>query len=144
MANKKNAAQVRTFATGANRHVDTGKFDFDGFLSPLAMDAFATYMHFNRNLPDGSVRDSDNWQRGIPMDVYRKSMWRHFYDSWRVLRGYTIKENIIWALCGILFNVQGMLHELIKSDSDLVENCREHMEAERAKAWAKLKIKRAA
>src|SRR5262245_10789194 len=96
-------AVLRQFDTGANRDTDKGKYDYDGFLSPLAIEAFGAYMHFNRSIADGTFRDADNWQRGIPQDVYRKSLWRHWFDSWRALRGYPIKENVVWALCGVLF-----------------------------------------
>jgi hypothetical protein len=133
---------VRVFATGANRNADHGKLDYDGFLSPLALEAFATYMHFNRLLPDGSLRDSDNWQKGIPEPVYRKSMWRHFIDVWRALRGYPIKENIVWALCGLLFNVQGILHERLKADPALLDRSLAEMEVRRAAARARRAINR--
>lgn len=128
---------MRTFSTGANRHVDTGKHDLDGFLSPHMIEAFGTYMHFNRLLPDGSVRDSDNWQKGIPQDVYRKSLFRHHDETWRALRGYKIKENIIWALQGIIFNAQGLTHELMKDNPELLGKCLEHMTKDREARWAK-------
>lgn len=113
--------QVRTFDTGANRDSDTGKLDFEGFYSPLVMEAFATYMNFNRELADGSIRASDNWQRGMPLDVYVKSGWRHFFDWWREHRGWPTKEGLVWALCGLLFNVQGYLHEILKANPQLLE-----------------------
>lgn len=105
----------REFVTGANRDTAQGKFDFEGFLSPLALEAYGTYMDFNRHLPDGTLRESDNWQKGIPMPVYVKSGWRHFFDWWREHRGLSSHEGVIWALCGLLFNVSGYLHEYIKS-----------------------------
>lgn len=102
---------VRTFETGANRDVDTGKLDYEGFLSPSVLKRFAEYMHKNRTLRDGSLRDSDNWQKGIPKAVYMKSMWRHFFDVWSGHRKDAIQEE---DLCALLFNVQGMLHEVLK------------------------------
>jgi len=51
---------MRTFKTGATRNDDTGKLDFEGFLSPIALEKFAEYMHKNRIQADGNVRDSDN------------------------------------------------------------------------------------
>jgi hypothetical protein len=77
---------VRTFSTGATRDTDEGKLDFEGFLSPTVLKAFAEYMHEKRKMPDGSLRDSDNWQRGIPVDAYMKSMWRHFSPHQRPSR----------------------------------------------------------
>jgi hypothetical protein len=68
---------------------------------------------------------SDNWQRGIPQEAYRKSMFRHFLDVWAIHRGYkridkidghtlTLKE----ALCALLFNVMGLLHEHLKETNE--------------------------
>jgi hypothetical protein len=106
--------QARYFDTGATRDTDEGKLDFDGFLSPLALRRFAEYMHECRKQSDGKLRDSDNWQKGIPQSVYRKSMWRHFFAVWEKSRR---GEQCITDLCALLFNVQGMLHEQIKEKS---------------------------
>lgn len=105
---------MRQFDTGATRNDDSDELDFEGFLSPLAMQAFAEYMHKNRRLPDGSMRASDNWQSGIPMDSYMKSMMRHMMDVWLIHRGYGSEartDSMTEALCALLFNVQGYLHE---------------------------------
>jgi hypothetical protein len=126
---------LRQFSTGANRDTDQGKYDYDGFLSPLAIEAFGAYMHFNRHLPDGSLRDADNWQLGIPLEVYRKSLWRHHYEAWRGLRGWKIKENVLWALCGVLFNAMGLIHELMKGDPKLLDRSISEMERARTLQW---------
>ena len=102
---------IRKFNTGATRDTAEDKLDYDGFLSPLAVRRFAEYMHKNRLQTDGSLRDSDNWQKGIPQDVYMKSMWRHFMSVWEGHRG--LSNNQIEDLCALMFNVQGMLHELL-------------------------------
>jgi hypothetical protein len=112
----------RVFKTGASRNNDTGKLDFDGFFSPLALEAQAEYMNYHRSLEDGSTRDSDNWQKGIPLDAYRKSAWRHFMDVWKFGRGMPIKENFVFAACGLLFNINGWLHVYLKENPDAVEN----------------------
>ena len=106
---------VRTFDTGATRDLDEDKLDFEGFLSPLVLEEFAKYMHGKRKMPDGSMRDSDNWQKGIPLDAYMKSMWRHFFAVWQSHRGNSIKGNMEEELLALLFNVQGYLHELLKA-----------------------------
>lgn len=131
---------IRTFATGANRNQDKSKHDFDGFLSPLFLEAFGTYMHFNRLLDDGSVRDSDNWQKGIPLDVYRKSGWRHWLDVVRVMQGYSIGENLIWAACGLVFNLQGIIVESIKKNPGLLDACLADMERKRNLRWDREKL----
>jgi len=109
-------ANFRTFDTGATRDTDEGKLDFEGFLSPLVIQAFAEYMHEKRQMPDGSLRASDNWQKGIPLDAYMKSMWRHFFDVWVSHRNGEIYGDVIKTeLVALLFNVQGYLHEIIKA-----------------------------
>lgn len=108
-------AQVRRFDTGATRDLDTTKLDYEGFLSPLVLKRFAEYMHENRLLRDGTLRDSDNWQKGIPADAYMKSGYRHFMDWWTEHRGIVTDEGLELALCGLLFNAMGYLHEHLKS-----------------------------
>jgi len=110
------APAMRQFESGATRNLDENKLDFEGFLSPLVLERFAEYMHTHRLQADGKLRDSDNWQRGIPVDAYMKSMWRHFFDVWKGHRGLETPEDKITNLCALMFNVQGMLHELIKVD----------------------------
>lgn len=102
-------AAMRVFESGATRDNDTEKIDFEGFLSPLALEAFAQYMHKNRIQADGSMRDSDNWQKGMPKSVYVKSMWRHFFAVWK---NYRQDKSCTEDLCALFFNVQGLLHVL--------------------------------
>lgn len=109
-------SQVRTFDTGATRDTDDGKPDYEGFLSPLALREFGRYMHEHRVQSDGSLRASDNWQKGIPRDAYMQSMWRHLVDVWSLHRGYEATDpnvDLSDALCALLFNVQGYLHEYL-------------------------------
>lgn len=105
---------MRAFETGATRDGDLSKLDFEGFLSPLVIERLAVYMNKNRKLPDGSIRDSDNWQLGIPIPAYMKSLWRHFHDVWKHYRGYPTKDSLEDSLCAVLFNAQGYLHEVLK------------------------------
>jgi hypothetical protein len=107
---------MRTFETGATRDSDIEKLDYEGFLSPLVLERFARYMHAHRIQADGSLRDSDNWQKGIPFDAYMKSAWRHFMEVWREHRTPWTPETsgvVEEALCALLFNIQGYLHELL-------------------------------
>jgi len=105
--------EARTFDTGATRDTDEGKWDYEGFLSPLVLERYAEYMHKNRIQSDGELRDSDNWQKGIPKDAYMKSMWRHFMDVWMYHRGHD-EWQMEEALCAMLFNVMGYLYEELK------------------------------
>jgi hypothetical protein len=108
---------VRTFITGATRDQDDTKHDPDGFLSPLVLERFFDYMTQHRIQADGKRRDSDNWQKGIPLDAYRKSAWRHFFDFWKEGRRPTgVRPALIEeALCALMFNIMGYLHEHLKA-----------------------------
>jgi hypothetical protein len=117
----------RTFATGATRDTAEDKYDPEGFLSPIAIDAYCEYMHRNRYMADGSIRDSDNWQNGMPFNVFMKSLWRHAKDAWTIHRGYRVFRNekgkrvevtMLDALCGLLFNTFGYLHEYLLTIDD--------------------------
>ena len=119
---------IRTFATGATRNLDAAKLDYEGFLSPTAVHAFAEYMHGKRLQADGTMRSGDNWQAGIPLDSYMKSMFRHMMDVWMLHRGITPTQpetgepvDFKEALCGLLFNVQGYLHETLKKTLEFQE-----------------------
>ena len=105
--------KVRQFKTGATRDQDTEKFDYEGFLSPAVLERFGSYMHKHRKQSDGKLRDSDNWQKGMPRDAYMKSMWRHFMDVWKNHRGLPA-EDLEESLCAMLFNVQGYLFEVMR------------------------------
>ncbi len=118
---------VRKFETGATRDTNNGKPDYEGFISPLVVERYGEYMHKHRIQSDGTLRDSDNWQKGIPKNEYVKSLWRHHQDHWMLHRGFipgsyrkdiesgvsssSIQEGL---LCAIIFNTSGLLHELIK------------------------------
>lgn len=105
---------VRTFGSGATRDVDVGKFDYEGFLSPTVIEAFGRYMNVCRSTASG-LRDSDNWQKGIPLPVYVKSKWRHDLDVWKAHRGLPTKEHQLVNLMAVLFNTFGYAHELLKT-----------------------------
>jgi hypothetical protein len=54
-----------------------------------------------------------------------KSGWRHFFDWWKLHRGLDATSpedghqiDKVEALCALLFNVQGYLHELLKEQSN--------------------------
>lgn len=108
---------TRTFETGATRDSEDGKLDYDGFLSPLVLQRYAEYMHTHRQQPDGALRDSDNWQKGIPRTAYMKSGWRHFVSWWSLHRGGTASESLEDALCALIFNASGYLHEHLKKQN---------------------------
>lgn len=124
---------MRKFDSGATRDDDNGKLDYEGFLSPLVLERYAQYLHKHRLQADGKLRDSDNWQKGIPIEVYMKSKWRHFMSTWTAYRledwsKPMIADEIEESLCAELFNTMGMLFEVLRLDKkkdkyakDLVE-----------------------
>lgn len=129
--NRETGVTVRTFDTGATRDSDEGKLDYEGFLSPAVLGRFAQYMHKHRKQADGNLRDSDNWQKGIPRDQYMKSAWRHFMSWWWLHRqnadfapinevssipmSLAMRQELEESVCALLFNAMGYLHELQKA-----------------------------
>lgn len=121
---------LQKFDTGATRSADTDKNDYEGFMSFSAIEEFGDYMSRHRVQVDGSVRDSDNWQKGIPLKAYVKSLLRHSLELWGLHRGYRSRRlgreypgrnfNFLKreTACAIFFNVQGFLHELLKEGGD--------------------------
>lgn len=107
---------MREFKSGATRDDETGKLDYEGFFSPIVLKAYAEYMQKHRKQSDGKLRDSDNWQKGIPKEVYMKSLWRHLMDLWLEHRHYKSRAGIKDALYGVIFNSMGYLFELLKEE----------------------------
>ncbi len=123
---------MREFPTGATRSAEEGKPDYEGFLSPLVLESFGKYMNKHRVQADGSLRASDNWQKGIPRKVYVKSLLRHVMTLWLLHRqpDYGSDEQVEEALNAILFNTQGYLLEFLRgspietpSPTKLPEDC---------------------
>ena len=110
---------LRSFGTGATRDTAEGKLDPEGFTNPLVMKQFYKYMNMNRLQSDGKLRDSDNWQKGIPLDAYMKSLKRHCDEAWLEHRGYKSDAGIRAAMCGIMFNAMGYLQVLFKEGGAL-------------------------
>ena len=110
---------VRKFKTGATRNPNTDKNDYEGFLCPLVIEEFGNYMHHHRKQEDGTLRPGDNWKKGIPKDEYMKSAWRHFLDWWKEHHGHDSREGLKYALCGLMFNVMGYLHEILEAEENI-------------------------
>lgn len=112
-------SDIRQFETGATRDTNTNKPDYRGFYSVLVARRFGEYMHKHRLQADGSLRESDNWKKGIPEIEYVSSGDRHWMDikeCYEALQfGYFSNVNLEDALCAMLFNVQGLLHEVVKA-----------------------------
>lgn len=112
---------MRDFETGATRNDGDHKFDYEGFICPQSDHEFAKYMHSHRKQADGQMRDADNWQKGIPKEVYIKSLTRHMKDLNRLWDGWTVFDpddnhevDMLELLQAIRFNQQGLTHEILK------------------------------
>lgn len=117
------STDTEKFNTGATRNDSTNQIDPEGFLSPEVLQAYFDYMHKNRFRPNGEIRDSDNWQLGIPQYRYTKSLWRHFFSFWKLHRkigNNKIESNpyrneqLIEDSMGVMFNIMGYVHEELK------------------------------
>lgn len=112
---------MRQFDTGATRNNNDNKYVYNGFNSALVERRFAQYMHEHRLQADGTLRQADNWKKGIPKQAYLESLHRHFVDLWTMME--TDDDTILDSegkkvtrqdvLCAIRFNVNGLLYEEI-------------------------------
>lgn len=108
--------KIRTFSSGATRDSDADKIEYRRHFSAPALRRYGTYMHRHRFQSDGSLREPDNWKKGIPVDAYYNSLYRHNQElAYEVetsgrLEG-EVKEEM---LCAIIFNAMGALHEILK------------------------------
>lgn len=110
---------MREFEGGATRDTDKDKLSYVKALSPIVLKEYVIYLGKHRTCADGSLRDWNNWKQGIPKDIYIDSLGRHFWDVWLLTEGFTTTDNhgdveMKDALCGLLFNTQGLLFELLK------------------------------
>jgi hypothetical protein len=126
---------MRTFETGATRDSDDSKPEPWGFNSALVDKRYAEYMQSHQVQADGNKRASDNWKKGMAVEVYKHSLSRHTEDLRLILEGHpeeATEQDIEIVLCAIRFNVNGMLHEVIKKRLDIYER-REAIDAVHAK-----------
>ena len=110
----KEKSAIRKFDTGATRSSNEGKYDYEGFDNPLVVERYAQYMNKHRVQEDGKLRDSDNWQKGMPLNSYMKSLKRHVHDMWKQHRGYKGQDTIEDSICAAMFNLKGYLFGLLK------------------------------
>lgn len=99
----------RTYTTGATRSGGR-KLQIRRFFSWKALMKFAWYMDKCRDMPDGSLREADNWKKGIPPEDFADSFIRHatkFAQALDVGDSVTAQINAMAAF----FNLQGYLHE---------------------------------
>lgn len=117
--------KIRKFDSGAVRDTNIGKLEYARFLSPLALKKFSEYMNKHRTLADGSTREPDDWKKGFPLQSFMDSMFRHVVDVWLIHEGHESirpetgeKIELDEALCGVMFNSMGYLHEILKKSKN--------------------------
>ena len=118
-------SDARYFDTGATRDTDDGKLDFEACLSPVVLRRYVEYMYQHNQQSDGKQRPGDNWQRGIPIPVYMKSLMRHVMAVWEDHRVLVASphwgefpedmEQVQDDLCAVIFNAMGLLYEHMRS-----------------------------
>lgn len=122
--------EIRKFSSGATRDTEKGKLDYEGFLSPIVLQAYAEYLNKHRILPNGDVRESDNWQGLFGPDhekVCIKSLLRHVMDLWALHRGYHPRyergqyPTLDDALGGLIFNAMAYWFKLLKEREKAVQ-----------------------
>jgi hypothetical protein len=105
----------RTFASGALRDVADNKLEYYGFRHPLLEQYFAEYMHKHRKMPDGTLRDSNNWWKGWDKIVSLQSLVRHVEDLQAIHTGFVVIE--IRNKDG----VRKVYHDLSKNEPYIIE-----------------------
>lgn len=117
MEEKSKDQPMRVFTSGATRSSDFSKIDYEGVMHPVVLRVYGEYMTRHRVQADGKVRDSDNWQKGIPTDQLMKSLLRHTMEAWEMHRncgnlGADSDAKMLEALCAVIFNAMGYIHAL--------------------------------
>lgn len=111
------------YVTGAKRSEGEGRPNHAGYNSPWVTKFFGRYMLKHQVCADGSKREAHNWKLGQPIERYMASLSRHYlelqemWDRIHLYEGST-PENLRdfeEALGGVLFNVNGMIHEYERS-----------------------------
>ena len=114
---------VRQWKTGANRDIAEDKLEVARFLSPLVIQRYCEYMHKNRFLKNGDVREPDNWKNLFGEEheqVCLDSLARHFLDLWLETEGGKGREEKQDTLCAIMFNSMAILYKILKEENGKV------------------------
>jgi hypothetical protein len=124
LSTEKIEPKIRTFDTGATRDTNISKLNYIKALCPLVLRRYVQYLDKHRLQPDGSIRDFDNWKKGVPKQTYMEGLGRHELSVWLLHFGYDAFDNhgrvaIEDALCAVIFNATGYLHEILKVQNEV-------------------------
>lgn len=113
-----NESLIRAFETGATRDTVAGKLSYMKALSPEVLEAYVIYLDKHRKQSDGSMREFDNWKRGIDKWTYLDSLLRHDKAVWNLMLGYEVSDNhgpvtLLDSLMAVIFNAMGMAYEIL-------------------------------
>ena len=105
----------RVFESGASRNSDKGKLQKDLFLDAKVIHEYCKFMHKNRKTDSGTIREGDNWKKGIPVPALMASMVRHVEDVKLHHQGYhdSTEETYLDSIFGAIFNLMGLAHDEI-------------------------------
>ena len=112
----------RVFESGAQRDSDLGKEDYVESVSWIALQRYANYMKVQE-----SKYGRGNWKKGIPIQEYEKSMFRHIQKYFANKYDNANLEPEVDHLSAAWFNLQGLIHESEKitiknTDQELIKN----------------------
>jgi hypothetical protein len=89
------------------------KLEFSRFFSSKVLRRRAEFMRkYN------SLKTPDSWKKGIPEIEYVASLFRHFMDIWSFYEAGRVECDIRESLCALMFNAEGLLHEILKDDEN--------------------------
>jgi hypothetical protein len=116
---QKTPPKIRQFDSGATRDTDVNKPSYIKALSPIVLQGYVEYLGQHRLQSDGNLRDWDNWKQGIPQEVYLDGLGRHEMAVWLLCHDFPASDNhgsvtLLDSLYGVIFNAQGMAHEILK------------------------------
>lgn len=120
---EKEPTQIQQFESGATRDGDITKLSYVKALSPIVLQYYVDYIGRHRLQSNGNLRDWDNWKKGITQERYLDGLGRHNIAVWLLCQGFPANDNhgpvtLKDSLCGVIFNAQGILHEILKKKSE--------------------------
>lgn len=112
MSNKttNNEPKITRYESGAIRDTSDNKEDYIETISFLALRKYAKYMTSKQ-----STYGAGNWRKGIPIESYEKSLFRHIQKYLANKYDNANLEPEEDHLCAMVFNIFGILHEQEKA-----------------------------